>query len=185
MFGFSFGELVVLLLVGIVVVGPKELPKVLRRAGQWAAKLRRMASDIRTQSGIDDVLRGEGIAEDIAEIRKLARGEMDTVRRAARVDLTAPATAAAPARSDPYALPPTDEIVVQREREYPREGADSYGALPDTAIVYARTLPTTLLARDPLYVTGDPNGALPPPEAEPTAADARAPDAPEQPQHDA
>lgn len=162
MFGFSFGELVVLMIVAVVVIGPKDMPKVLRRMGQWAGKLRRMASDIRRQSGIDEVLRGEGIAEDIAEIRKLARGEMENVTRATK--FVPPAvTAAAAVRTDPYAASSAanDEIVVQRDREYPREGADSYRALPDTALVYAGTLPASSLARDPLYRTGDPAGVVP------------------------
>ncbi len=172
MFGFSFGELVILMIVAVVVIGPKELPKVLRKAGQWSAKLRRMASDIRVQSGIDDVLRGEGIAQDIAEIRKLARGELDNVTRAARVDLNAPH------RLDPYvpagvtpSVSGNDDLVVQRDREYPREGADSYRALPDTAITYASTLPKTPFARDALYLLGDADGILPPetPDAAETA----------------
>jgi sec-independent protein translocase protein TatB len=182
-FGFSFGELVVLVIVAIVVIGPKDMPKVLRKMGQFAGKLRRMASDIRTQSGIDEVLRGEGIAEDIAEIRKLARGEMDNVSRAATL-----APYVAGVRNDPYtapAAPARDEVVVQREREYPVEGADSYKALPDTALVYARTLPRSPLARDPLYIAGDPDAVLPPePEALPVA-EAAPENAPEQPQHDA
>ena len=66
---------------------------------------------------------------------------------------------------DPYARPNNDEITVQRDREYPREGADSYKALPDTALVYATALPSSPLARDPLYLTGDPDGVVPAPEA--------------------
>ncbi len=170
MFGFSFGELVVLVVVAVVVIGPKDMPKVLRRLGQWASKLRRMASEIRVQSGIDDVLRGEGIAQDIAEIRKLARGEMDNVVRAARLDAV-PAIAGAavrppsPHRPDPYADPvdraPDGGLTVLREREYPREGADSYKAISDTALVFNGTLPASPLAADALYRTGDPNGVVP------------------------
>jgi sec-independent protein translocase protein TatB len=170
-FGFSFGELVVLMIVAVVVIGPKELPKVLRKAGQWAAKLRRMASDIRAQSGIDDVLKHEGIAEDLAEIRRLARGELDGVKQAARIDLSG---SPPPATADPYAQPP-DVATIVREREYPREGADAYRGLPDTAIVYATSLPASPLAKNPLYITGDPDGVLP---AEPEAPSAPSPDAP-------
>ena len=111
----GFGELTVVVIVALVVMGPKELPKVLRKLGQWAGKLRRMASDIRSQSGIDDVLRGEGISEDIAEIRKLARGEIENVTRAARVD-----TAVRPLRrTEPPAPPPELEqrnsVVIRRD----------------------------------------------------------------------
>ena len=154
-FGFSFGELVVLIIVSIVVIGPKDLPKVLRTLGQWAGKARRMASDLRAQSGIDDVLRGEGLSEDLAEIRKLARGEIDMVRRAATVEHVP--RSAGP--DHPYDY----EMAIEREREQPRDGPDSYGALPDDAIVYAETLPVSKHAQDPLYVHGDANAIIEPP----------------------
>ena len=151
MFGFSFGELLVLIIVAMVVIGPKELPKLLRKAGQWSGKIRRFALDMRVQSGIDEALRTEGLDQDIAEIRKLARGELDGVvaatRSATRFDQSAPYVAPAP-HDDPNA------IIIDREREYPREGADSYGAMPDTAIVYSEGLPRSRWADDPLYTTG-------------------------------
>jgi len=184
-FGFSFGELIVLIVVAIVVIGPKDLPKVLRKLGQWSGKLRRMAADLRAQSGIDDVLRAEGLSDDIAEIRKLARGELDQVTRAARIDMPL-VPAQSPPPKDPYVG--DDSFPIHREREYPREGADAYRALPDTAIVYAETLPVSEHARDPLYMTGDANAVLPappkpadpapaePPPAAPTATAAPAPE---------
>ena len=51
-------------------------------------------------------------------------------------------------------------MFVERDREYPREGADSYGALPDTAIVYDDTLPKSALADDPLYMLGDATATI-------------------------
>ena len=163
MFGFSFSELVVVVIVALGVMGPKDLPKMLRRLGQWAGKIRRAAADLRAQSGIDDALRSEGLADDIAEIRKLARGELDAVQRMARVEEDARPPAADHFRRG-------DDFHVVRDREYPRDGADAYGALPDNAIVYAETLPRSTWARDPLYVMGDADAALPPePEPEPVA----------------
>ena len=163
----SFGELAVVVIVALVVMGPKELPKVLRKLGQWAGKLRRMAADLRAQSGIDDALRVEGLDKDIGEIRKLARGELDGVMKAS--DLRGAATAVAVASSSsPEPVPASrsaydqdhgpavfSDMFVERDRENPREGADSYGALPDTAIVYDNTLPKSPLADDPLYMLGD------------------------------
>ena len=158
MFGLSFGELVVIILVGLMIFGPKELPKVLRKLGQWSGKIRRYAMDMRAQSGIDDVLRSEGLGADIEEIRKLARGEVQGVVAAGR------SVAGALNRFDspyaPYSPPPAAQddpnaIPIDRERELPREGADSYGALPDTAIVYANGLPASSLAKDPIYMQGD------------------------------
>jgi hypothetical protein len=120
-----------------------------------------MASELRAQSGIDEALRTEGLADDIAEIRKLARGELDAVKHAATVDaVTGGAAGTRPPEISPY----RDDFYVVRDREYPRDGADSYGALPDNAIVYAQGLPRSKWATDPLYVLGDPNGVVPEPE---------------------
>lgn len=167
MFGFSFSELVVVVIVALVVMGPKDLPKMLRRLGQWAGKIRRAAADLRAQSGIDDALRSEGLADDIAEIRKLARGELDGVRAAATVSLDDPPARTEP--QEPYAR--GDDFYVVRDREYPRDGADAYGALPDNAIVYAEGLPKSPLYRDPLYRMGDEGAELPPdPKPEPDGA---------------
>jgi hypothetical protein len=61
-------------------------------------------------------------------------------------------------------------VTIDRDREYPREGADGMRALTDTAIIYAESFPKSALARDPLYLFGDPNAPLPPePPATPPA----------------
>ncbi|HEX7664049.1 MAG TPA: Sec-independent protein translocase protein TatB, partial [Polyangiaceae bacterium] len=83
MFGLGFGELVIIAIVAMVVIGPRDLPKVMRKAGQWAGKLRRMAAEARAQSGIDDILKDSTLGTDIHEIRKLARGELSDVVKAA------------------------------------------------------------------------------------------------------
>jgi sec-independent protein translocase protein TatB len=178
-FGFSFGELVVFVIIAIVVIGPKDLPKVLRKLGRWAGQLRRMASDLRAQSGIDEVLRSEGLTEDLMEIRKLARGELDTISRQARVDPTpAPSLADSPLGARTRALPYEDDAtVIGRDREHPKDGPDTMNAMPDTAFVYADGFPRSKWADDPVWVHGDPNAVVekkaPPPEAkagEPPAA---------------
>ena len=48
--------------------------------------MRRLAYEMREKSGIDEVLRTEGLAGDIAELRKLARGEIAGVVSAVRAD---------------------------------------------------------------------------------------------------
>ena len=141
MFGLSFGELCVLLLVAIVVLGPKELPRYMRKAGEVAGRLRRLAYEMREKSGIDEVLRTEGIDREIAEIRRLARGEIGGVVSAVRsaTDAARASTGGAAAyATEPATQPqvPPAPVVVSREREYPPEGPDAYGALPDTAVVY-------------------------------------------------
>ncbi len=49
MFDIGWGELLVIGVVALIVIGPKELPGVLRALGQWTGKLRRMASDFQGQ----------------------------------------------------------------------------------------------------------------------------------------
>ena len=49
MFDFSWGELLLIGIVALVAIGPKELPGVLRTLGQWTAKLRRMAAEFQNQ----------------------------------------------------------------------------------------------------------------------------------------
>jgi sec-independent protein translocase protein TatB len=147
-FGLSFGELIVIVIVALVVFGPEELPKMLRKAGQFAGKMRRMALDLRVKSGIDDVLHAEGIADDLRELRALARGEIDNIASGARIDRTGAGADA----GDPY--PPITAAAIDREREYPRESPDSYDALPDTAVIYTDALPMSPLASDPVYMQG-------------------------------
>ena len=43
MFDIGWGELLLIGIVALIVIGPKELPGALRTLGQWMGKLRRMA----------------------------------------------------------------------------------------------------------------------------------------------
>lgn len=49
MFDFGWSELMVIAIVMIVVVGPKDLPKMLRTVGRMTAKMRGMANDFQRQ----------------------------------------------------------------------------------------------------------------------------------------
>jgi sec-independent protein translocase protein TatB len=142
-FGLSFGEILLLLVVGLIVVGPRRLPSMMRTAGQWVAKLRRMSTDLRAQSGIDEIIRQEGLEKEIYELRSLSRvNVIDTIMSpvmsaANAATRPAPVTSAgsAPSPAAPARPPPaarSDEPL--REREYPVLGCDSYDALPDDAL---------------------------------------------------
>ena len=49
MFGFGWGEMVVIGIVALIAIGPKELPTVLRTIGMWMGKIRRMANEFQGQ----------------------------------------------------------------------------------------------------------------------------------------
>ena len=180
-FGLSFPELCVLLVVAMVVLGPKDLPRYMRKAGEWASHLRRLAIDMRQKSGIDEILRTEGLDREIAEFRRLARGEILGVSSAVRAVANATRINPPPPPISYTPPPPAEAVLVQntstpvrdetREREYPREGVDSYGALSDTAPVYEGLLAPSSLADDSLYVRGEPRAEGVTPPAMPPSAD--------------
>ena len=49
MFDIGWSELVVIAVVALIAIGPKELPGVLRMVGQWLAKARKMATEFQGQ----------------------------------------------------------------------------------------------------------------------------------------
>jgi sec-independent protein translocase protein TatB len=49
MFDIGWSELVIIGVVALIVIGPRELPGVLRSVGQWVGKIKRMASDFQGQ----------------------------------------------------------------------------------------------------------------------------------------
>lgn len=122
MFGISFSEILVIAVITLVVVGPQKLPGMLRNVGQWIAQLRRLTTEVRAQTGIDEVLREEGI-DGVRELRALLRGEVTAARARGR---------------DPY----EDSIEVDEAQEFPSEGADAGGALPDDLVEESHREPT-------------------------------------------
>ncbi len=122
MFGISFTEIAVIAMVALVVVGPQKLPGMLRTVGGWVGKLKRLTTEVRQQTGIDEILRMEGIDGGMNELRSILRGNVGTsVRGSART---------AGGDEDPYA----ESVEYDLSREYPTEGPDSYDALPDDLV---------------------------------------------------
>jgi len=61
MFDIGWTEITVILVIAIIVIGPKDLPKVLRTVGQWVAKAKAMARDFRGH--VDEMIRETEIDE--------------------------------------------------------------------------------------------------------------------------
>jgi sec-independent protein translocase protein TatB len=70
MFDIGWGELVVIGVVALVAIGPKELPSVLRAVGQWTGKIRRMAAEFQGQ--FQEAMREAQMADVRQEIEKAA-----------------------------------------------------------------------------------------------------------------
>lgn len=71
MFDIGWTELLVVAVVAIMVVGPKDLPKMLRTVGKTIGNLKRMASDFQGQ--FDDALK----EVELDEVKNLAKGKFD------------------------------------------------------------------------------------------------------------
>lgn len=61
MFDIGASELLVIVIVAILVIGPKDMPVALRTAGRWIGKIRRTSSHFR--AGLDAMIREAELAE--------------------------------------------------------------------------------------------------------------------------
>jgi sec-independent protein translocase protein TatB len=115
MFDFSWSELLLIGVVALIFIGPKELPGVLRTLGQWMTKIRRMAGDFQNQ--FHDAMR----EAELADLKK----EVDTMA----------AQAAGYSHFDPLADVRKDLENTQREIESAVAGtpAESPGAKDPSA----------------------------------------------------
>ena len=122
MFGIGGGELVLILIVALIVVGPKNLPTALRAIGKAIGELRRASSTLREEVGFDQVV--DEVARPLRE--GIAGIEADVNKIQADVRSMDPAKAL---------NPPI------KSSEYPIGGPDDYGALSENATVYPETAP--------------------------------------------
>jgi sec-independent protein translocase protein TatB len=82
MFDIGWSEILVIAVVAIVVVGPKELPRMLRTFGKTMGQVRRTANDFKRQ--FDDALREAERQVDLGDAKKeiQAIGKLDPLRNA-------------------------------------------------------------------------------------------------------
>ncbi len=110
MFDIGWSELLVIAVVAIVVVGPKELPKLMRSFGFYAGKLRRAAAEFRRQ--FDEAMR-EAELDEVKQAIESVRTETRALNEKAPLDrplmVEGPATPAAapkPGEAKPAAKAP-------------------------------------------------------------------------------
>lgn len=120
MFDIGWSELVLIGVVALVAIGPKELPGVLRMVGQWMGKARKMAAEFQGQ--FQEAMREAEMADlkkSFDEVKEAASGFtggglmtslQKDVSDALRVDaLDKPAETATTATVEPPATPTTPE----------------------------------------------------------------------------
>jgi sec-independent protein translocase protein TatB len=141
MFDFDAGKLIIIGIVALIVIGPKELPRVMRQVGQAAAKMRRMAAEFRGQ--FMDAMREADIEDIKSDAAKLADTAKIIVGGDRLADIKAGIENALEASGKPAALPfaatpalaapgqaeaSLNAISLPRLPEAPEAGAESYNA---------------------------------------------------------
>ena len=73
MFDIGWAEITIIVIVAIIVIGPKDLPRVLRTVGQWVGKAKALTREFRGH--IDDMIQETELAEVKKQIDSV--GSMD------------------------------------------------------------------------------------------------------------
>lgn len=126
MFDLGFSEILVIFIVAVLVIGPKDLPHAMRTAGRWIGKIRKVSAHFRT--GIDAMVR-EAELEDMEKKWK-AQNEEIMRRSAASAEAAAgepvmtgpPPAGEAPASEKPQTQMPSP---VSAEAAVPKPATDA------------------------------------------------------------
>ena len=153
MFDIGWSELLIIGIVALIVIGPKELPGALRTLGQWMTKIRRMAAEFQGQ--FQDAMR----EAELAELKK----EMDDMA----------------AKAQSYGqFDPLEDVRMDVEKSMELPSLDEPTSTTPTEIA---TTPTPEAPTPDMPITDEPRLPLPEPAqpgttVEPVASDSK-PDA--------
>ncbi|WP_421592419.1 Sec-independent protein translocase protein TatB [Shinella sp. M27] len=183
MLDVGWTEILVIAIVLIIVVGPKDLPQMLRTFGRMVSKMRGMAGDFRQQ--FDEALREadlDDLRKTIGEAQKL--NPLNTIRDAVNPlrqvgdDLKADLHKATSSVTTPTSSANPAESVPSAPLAVPSEGAKPASAEP-VAAVPLKTGPVSKTAKkkavDDSAKVAKPRKAAVKAEAEPKKATAKAP----------
>jgi len=105
MFDVAPTEFLLVAVIALIVIGPKDLPRVMRAVGAWVSKARGVARQFR--AGFDDMVR----ESELKEMEAKWRAENERIMKEHPFDVTAPdafsADAPPPSASAAEASPPT------------------------------------------------------------------------------
>jgi sec-independent protein translocase protein TatB len=149
MFDIGWTELLIIGVVALIVIGPKELPGVLRTVGQMMTKVRRMASEFQGQ--FQEAMREAEVADIQKQINSMTEGldPIDSLRK--EVDA---------AIGDQPATPAASTTTSSTETLPPPETQAGTAAQPDTTVapspaVEAPVAPTAPATPEPDHAVAD------------------------------
>ena len=98
MFGVDSSDFVIVAVLALIFIGPKDLPKVMRTVGYWVGRVRGMARHF--TSGLENMMR----EAELEEMEKRWREENERIMR------LHPANAHYPEPGQPDEMPPVAEV---------------------------------------------------------------------------
>jgi len=116
MFGIDSSELAVVVILALIFIGPKDLPKVMRTVGYWVGRVRGMARHF--TSGIENMMR----EAELEEMEKRWREENERIMR------LHPPEAHYPEPGEPDTMPPL--AAVDEEPKLPLDETQPGDELP-------------------------------------------------------
>ena len=128
MFDIGATELLLIVIVAVIVIGPKDLPLAMRTAGRWIGKIRRVSGHFR--SGIDAMIR----EAELEDMEKQWREQNEAIMKqhpdlatntdagaptAASAEARLPSQSAEPAQAEPKPAEKSDGAAEQAEPQLP------------------------------------------------------------------
>lgn len=101
---FSWNHIIILLAVTLIVVGPKDLPRLMHMAGKWAGKARAMANEFRRS--FDEMARQAELDELRKEIEDIKKNNPITEVANSVGEVGAMMSETAPILDEPSPTPP-------------------------------------------------------------------------------
>ena len=135
MFGFGWGEIVVIGIVALIAIGPKELPSVLRSIGFWMGKVRRMANEFQGQ--FQEALR----EAELSDLKKQAEEITSSVENYDPLKDTQKDIEKAFDFDDPLKDTPKIEAAPQATASHEPDAPPLPGSVPDGATLPAAAIP--------------------------------------------
>ena len=137
MFDVGAAELLVIVVVAILVIGPKDMPRAMRTAGRWIGKMRRMSSHFR--AGIDEMVRQAEIEDMEAKWAKRNEEIMakyptgDEPEGGAAENLLPPDQGMEPLKAPPETVPSSPDAAAEAaiKRAAPKKAPEHGGPVSD------------------------------------------------------
>jgi sec-independent protein translocase protein TatB len=144
MFGISSTEYLLIAVVALIVIGPKELPAVMRTMGQWTRKVRGMAAEFQNQ--FQEAMREAEMADLKKQVDDMARDVTDIdPLKGVRDDIESVGkdveSSLGPTPEPPAALPPAGSEAA--EPALAETAAESAPAPAETPPISAAETPAT------------------------------------------